>query len=98
MLVGEAGYVKCWMLNGISQNSKFNIQNFLEEEEISAEFITFLLLIDGQAGGYGNPTMVSWELKDGDKLTVFFFNRNGFRGLAAFSGLDIKNGFSGIAD
>ena len=36
------------------------------------------LLIGGQAGGYGNPTMVSLELKDGDKLTVFFFNRNGF--------------------
>ena len=42
------------------------------------------LLIGGQAGGYGNPTMVSLELKDGDKLTVVFSIGTVFRGLDGF--------------
>ena len=61
--------------------------------------ITFPLLIGEQAGGCGNPTMVSLELKDGDKLTVFFFNRNGFQRTGRFfQALDIKNGFSRTLD
>jgi len=55
------------------------------------------LLIGGQAGGYGNPTMVSMELKDGDKLTVFFFTRNGFQRTGRFFRLWIlKTGFQGF--